>query len=101
MVSPASCGQAHATASFSCSISPNWRLKLPIVAKGSVTGLSSENCNRSRCKLNPKATFGLDWEEIALIGALSESLAEEERERERLREEVEEEQEKEDENDAD
>jgi hypothetical protein len=43
---------------------------------------------------------GLDWEEIALIGALSESIAEEERERERIRKEMEEEQE-EDEDDDD
>jgi hypothetical protein len=43
---------------------------------------------------------GLDWEDIALIGALSESLAEEKRERERLRKEVESEQEK-DEGDSD
>jgi|WetSurMetagenome_2_1015567.scaffolds.fasta_scaffold72540_2 hypothetical protein len=31
---------------------------------------------------------GLDWGEIALIGALSESLSEEEKERERLRKEL-------------
>jgi hypothetical protein len=30
---------------------------------------------------------GLDWEDIALIGALSENLSEEARERERLRKE--------------
>jgi hypothetical protein len=41
---------------------------------------------------------GLDWEDIALIGALSESLAEEEKERERIRREMEVEQEKEEEN---
>jgi hypothetical protein len=40
---------------------------------------------------------GLDWEGIALIGALSESLAEEERERLKAQKEVEQEQEKEDE----
>ena len=40
---------------------------------------------------------GLDWEDIALIGALSESLAEELKERERLRREMEEEQEKDEE----
>jgi hypothetical protein len=40
---------------------------------------------------------GPDWEDIALIGALSESLAEEEKERERIRREMEEEQEKEEE----
>jgi hypothetical protein len=42
---------------------------------------------------------GLDWEDIALIGALSESLAEEERELERLKKEVESEKE-EDEDDS-
>jgi hypothetical protein len=36
---------------------------------------------------------GFDWQDIALIGALSESIAEEERERERIRREMEEEQE--------
>ena len=40
---------------------------------------------------------GFDWQDIALIGALSESLAEEERERERIRKEMEEEQEKDEE----
>jgi hypothetical protein len=44
---------------------------------------------------------GLDWQDIALIGALSESFAEEERERERIRREMEEEQEKGDEEDKD
>lgn len=39
---------------------------------------------------------GLDWEDIALIGALSESIAEEEKERERIRREMEEEQENDD-----
>ena len=33
---------------------------------------------------------GLEWDDIALIGALSESLAEEERKRERIRREMEE-----------
>ena len=37
---------------------------------------------------------GLDWEDIALIGALSESLAKERKECERIRREMEEEQEK-------
>jgi hypothetical protein len=37
---------------------------------------------------------GLDWEDIALIGALSESLAEERKECERIRKEMEEEQER-------
>jgi hypothetical protein len=40
---------------------------------------------------------GLDWEDIALIGALSESLAEEEKERERIRREMEEEQDRDEE----
>ena len=40
MVSPASCGQAHATASFSDSPRANCRLKFPIVIRGSATGLS-------------------------------------------------------------
>ena len=40
---------------------------------------------------------GFDWQDIALIGALSESLAEDERERERIRKEMEEEQEKDEE----
>jgi hypothetical protein len=40
---------------------------------------------------------GLDWDDIALIGALSESFAAEERERERIRKEMEEEQEKDEE----
>jgi hypothetical protein len=44
---------------------------------------------------------GLDWEDIALIGALSESLAEERKECERIRRELEEEQEKDDEEDDD
>jgi hypothetical protein len=35
---------------------------------------------------------GLDWEDIALIGALSESLTEERKECERIRKEMEEEQ---------
>ena len=42
---------------------------------------------------------GLDWEDIALIGALSESLAEERKECERIRREMEEEQEKDEEED--
>jgi hypothetical protein len=37
---------------------------------------------------------GLDWDDIALAGALDEEIAETEKERERLRTEVEEEQEK-------
>jgi hypothetical protein len=37
---------------------------------------------------------GLDWEDIALVGALAEEMAEAEKERERLRREVEPEQEK-------
>ena len=37
---------------------------------------------------------GLDWEDIALAGALAEEIAQTEKERERLRTEVEEEQEK-------
>jgi len=41
---------------------------------------------------------GLDWEDIALIGALSESLAER-KECERIRKEMEEEQEKDEEED--
>jgi hypothetical protein len=44
---------------------------------------------------------GLDWEDIAFIGALSESIAEEEKERERLKKEVKSEQENEDENSLD
>ena len=40
---------------------------------------------------------GLDWEDIALIGALSESFAEEKRERERIRREMEKEQDEDDE----
>ncbi len=39
---------------------------------------------------------GLDWEDIGLVGALAEEMAEEEKERERLRKEVEPEQEKDD-----
>jgi hypothetical protein len=37
---------------------------------------------------------GLDWDDIALAGALAEQIAQAEKERERLRPEVEEEQEK-------
>jgi len=40
---------------------------------------------------------GFDWQDIALIGALSESLAEEDRERERIRKEMKEEQERDEE----
>jgi hypothetical protein len=41
---------------------------------------------------------GLDWEDIALAGALAEEMAEEERERERIRREMEEGLEKDEEN---
>jgi hypothetical protein len=44
---------------------------------------------------------GLDWEDIALIGALSESLAVEEKERERIRKEMGGEQEEDEKSDED
>ena len=44
---------------------------------------------------------GLDWKDIALIGAISENLAEEEKERERNRREMEDEQDKDDGKDED
>jgi hypothetical protein len=44
---------------------------------------------------------GLDWEEIALIGALSENLAEERKECERIRKEMEQEKDEEDDVDED
>ena len=44
---------------------------------------------------------GLEWDDIALIGALSEGLAEERKQCERIRKEMEEEKEKGDEEDKD
>ena len=42
---------------------------------------------------------GLDWEDIALAGALAEEMAEEEKERERIRKELEEAEKDEDDDD--
>ena len=52
-------------------------------AKGHLFFMRTLNKEVSMCDHD-----GLDWEDIALIGALSESLSEEARERERLRKEL-------------
>jgi hypothetical protein len=57
IVTPASCGQAHSTACRSSSLSPNCRLKLSIVFKGSSTGLSKERPIWCRCLPNYTDTF--------------------------------------------